>query len=189
MRMALTETKIMQTQNSPEIINSLNGEMGSFGWNVLSIQVTHTQNTKTYTKGLDMLLSTGVDTVETTTIEYATIAYQRDRQMQNYAEITALEQRYFFLRNELTTKVNQIEAADRVKFTDLLCQEVKSAFILNPIKRWNKSIEIFKKSTRYVKSKMGVDARSENAIQRSNELIDQYDQQLRQIRIQAEALL
>ena len=187
MHMTITETKIIQTQNDPGVINNLNSEMSSFGWNVLSVQVTHNQNTKTYTKGLDMLLGTGINTVETTTIEYASITYQRDRRMQNYAQIASLEQQYLLLRNELATKVDQIEADDRVGFTDLLRQGFKVT--LNPVKWWNNSIENSKMSIRYIKSKMGMDARSVDAIQRSNELIDQYSHQLQQIRIQAEALL
>lgn len=187
--MALTETKLIQTQNNPYIINNLNREMGSFGWNVLSVQVTHTQNTKTYTQALDMLLGTGFDTVETTTIEYATITYQRDRQIQNYAQITALEQQYFQLRDELATKVNQIEAADQIKLSDLLLDSFKTGFILNPVKWWNKSVENTKKSARYIKSKMGADIRSDDTIQKSKALNAQYGQKLEQIRAQAESLL
>ena len=50
--MAITETKIIQVKNSPEIINNANNEWGQFGWSVLNIQITHSQDTKTYTKGL-----------------------------------------------------------------------------------------------------------------------------------------
>ena len=95
--MAITETKIIQVNNDPSIINRANEEWGKFGWSVLSVEVTHTQNTKTYTPyyGADH------DVVETTTINYATITYQRDKQMPNYLRITELEQEYASLVEEL----------------------------------------------------------------------------------------
>ncbi len=91
--MALMETKIVQVDNTPERINGMNEAFALFGWNVLSIQVTHSQDTRTYTKGfLDAY--TGDKTVETTTINYATITYQRDKHMKNYAELCELEKEY-----------------------------------------------------------------------------------------------
>ena len=90
--MAIAETKILQVENSPSVINQSNNEWGHFGWNVLGVQVTHSQDTKTYTKGLDYY--TGDKTVETTTINYATITYQRNKEMPNYRKIVALENEY-----------------------------------------------------------------------------------------------
>lgn len=98
--MAITETKIIQVQNSPEIINNANTEWGQFGWSVLNIQITHSQNTKTYTKGL-MDYYYGDKTVETTTINYATITYQRDKTISNYHKIVELEKEYIDIAEKL----------------------------------------------------------------------------------------
>ena len=96
--MGAMETRVVQVNNSADTINRSNEEWGSFGWNVLSVQVTHSQDTKTYSKGLDYY--TGDRTVETTTINYATITYQRDKGMPHYAKITELENEYHRLENE-----------------------------------------------------------------------------------------
>ncbi len=82
--MALMETKIIQVANDPNVINASNEEWGKFGWSVQNIQVTHSQDTKTYTKTFTDYVY-GDKTVETTTINYATITYQRDKHMTNYA--------------------------------------------------------------------------------------------------------
>ncbi len=102
--MAILETKIIQVSNSPEIINSFNEENGSFGWSVQNIQVTHSQDTKTYTKTLWDVYS-GDKTVETTTINYATITYQRDKKMDNYDRIAALEREY----DQLAGRILQVK--------------------------------------------------------------------------------
>lgn len=91
--MAIMETKIIQVKNDPEIINEFNETWGHFGWSTLSVQITHSQNTKTYTEPLNY--GTGIDTVETTTINYATITYQRDKAMAGYSRLTELEKEYF----------------------------------------------------------------------------------------------
>lgn len=70
-----------------------------FGWTVLSVQITHSQDTKTYTSGLLDYYS-GDKTVETTTINYATITYQRDKAMPNYTRIAALQEEAEALANE-----------------------------------------------------------------------------------------
>ncbi len=90
--MGMMETKIVQVKNDPETINNCNEIWGKFGWNVLSIQVTHTQNTKTYTAWYQY--NTGDATVETTTINYATITYQRDKGMENYTQLAKLENEF-----------------------------------------------------------------------------------------------
>ena len=182
--MALLETRILQTANNPGSINNLNNEMACFGWSVLSVQVTHTQNTKTYTQGLDMLLGTGIDTVETTTIEYATITYQRDRKIENYAQIAAYEQQYLNLRTELAEKVDENESKDHLSFSDFT-----SLFTLNPIKFIKNTLNLEKKMFLFIFSILGMDTRSKDTIQRNNDLYAQYEQQLKQIRNQCEALL
>lgn len=186
--MALMETKIIQTQNDPSVLNDMNNEMGSFGWSVLSVQITHTQNTKTYTKPLDMLCNTGIDTVETTTLDYATITYQRDKKMPNYHQIVAYENEYASLRLELAERVDEISRKDQVKFKDLFRPE-----FLKPTLNPKESLRLTKESTklqmRFFASKLGIDSRSNDAIQKSSELIEQYEQSLLNIRRQAEALL
>lgn len=99
--MALTETKIIQVENSPTVINQSNENYGSFGWNVLSVQVTHSQDTKTYTKNLSDLYY-GDKTVETTTINYATITYQRDKELPNRNRILELESDFEAQSNKLS---------------------------------------------------------------------------------------
>ncbi len=104
--MALMETKIIQVDNDPDIINNSNEEWGYFGWSVLNVQVTHSQNTKTYTKGyLDYV--SGDKTVETTTLNYATITYQRDKHMPNYQRLVALESEYAGLMGEFSSAVQR----------------------------------------------------------------------------------
>jgi len=88
----LMETKIIQVSNSPSIINETNELWSYFGWNVQNVQITHSQDTRTYTRGLDYY--TGDKTVETTTINYATITYQRDKNMPHYREFCELEREY-----------------------------------------------------------------------------------------------
>lgn len=97
--MGMMETRIVQVENSPEAINRSNDVWGIFGWTVLSVQITHSQNTKTYTKGILDYYS-GDKTVETTTINYATITYQRDKDMPNYKRLAALQAEAESLVNE-----------------------------------------------------------------------------------------
>lgn len=121
--MAMMETKVVQVQNDPEILNQANEVWGSFGWNVMSVQVTHTQNTKTYTKGM-MDYYSGDKTVETTTINYATVTYQRDKEMQGYREVVALEQAF----NAEMQKLSEISSAQ--ENTPTLGKKVATFFIL-----------------------------------------------------------
>ncbi len=92
--MAIMETKIVQVRNDPQTINETNEAWGRFGWSVLSVQVTHSQDTKTYSGIFD---TPGNYTVETTTINYATITYQRDKEMKDYTRIIELESEYWQL--------------------------------------------------------------------------------------------
>ena len=90
--MSVMETRIVQVKNDPAVINRSNEAWGQWGWSVLSIQVTHSQNTKTYQDGLQY--GSSEVTVETTTINYATITYQRDKAMPNYIQIAQLQNEY-----------------------------------------------------------------------------------------------
>lgn len=102
--MATLETKIMQVKNDEYVINNINNAMASFGWTVLSVQITHSQNTKTYSSAWDQIGGNQSQTVETTTINYATITYQRSKGLTNYREIVKLEQ-------EFEQVMQQLEAA------------------------------------------------------------------------------
>ena len=95
----MIETKVIQVANYPSTINENNRIWSEFGWSVLSVQVTHSQNTKTYTDGLGWY--TGESTVETTTINYATITYQRDTAMCNYELLCKEENEFNRILNEL----------------------------------------------------------------------------------------
>ena len=99
--MAIFETKAIQVKNDSDTINRTNDEWGCFGWNVLSIQVTHSQNTKTYSSAWDQLGGNESQTVETTTINYATITYQRDKNIPNYKKIVELEKSYRDICDEI----------------------------------------------------------------------------------------
>lgn len=90
--MGMMETKIIQVKNDPQVINEVNEAWGRWGWSVLNIQVTHSQNTREY-QDWSQYGSNQV-TVETTTINYATITYQRDKSMPGYHRICELEQEY-----------------------------------------------------------------------------------------------
>lgn len=87
--MGMMETKVVQVENTPESINQAGELWGCFGWNVTSVQVTHSQNTKTVTEGLGWY--TGTNTVKTTTINYATITLQRDRDIPYHDKLAAYQ--------------------------------------------------------------------------------------------------
>lgn len=90
--MGVIETKIIQVKNDPQIINAANEAWGRWGWSVLNIQVTHTQNTREYQNWAQY--GSNEVTVETTTINYATITYQRDKGIAGYNRLLELEQEY-----------------------------------------------------------------------------------------------
>jgi len=181
--MALTETMVIQAANEPMTINNMNNEWGSFGWSVLNIQVTHSQDSRTYTKGLDYL--TGDLTVETTTINYATITYQRDRKFPNRDQIVEYEREYIRLRQELAGEVARIEKEERDKQLSGFNITYKDQ-MLHPLKSMKKSWgSLFSLG----KELMGMDTRSSATIQRSNELTREYAARLEAIREKAEELL
>ncbi len=108
--MAVYETKVVQVRNEPEILNFTNEEYGHFGWSVQNVQVTQTQERRQISS----------DYVETTTYNYATITYQRDRHMNNYAQITELEKEYFEIVDEIPrakayTKPSKLKALFKIK--------------------------------------------------------------------------
>lgn len=104
--MAIMETKIIQVKNDPNIINAVNEEWGRWGWSVLNIQITHTQNTKEYQDWTQY--GSNEVTVETTTINYATITYQRDKSMPNYDRIAALEKEYNSASDRMQAKIQAL---------------------------------------------------------------------------------
>ena len=168
--MALLETKMIQVANEPSNINEVNNEWGSFGWSVLSLQITHSQDSKTYSRGLDFF--TGDKTVETTEINYATITYQRDKKMDNYAQIQALVQQYLALRQEMDDRIDEIEQAD-LKI---------SLFTLNPLKALKSNVNLVKRVT----GKGGI---SSKARKECVAVMESYLPRLEAIRNQAEMLL
>lgn len=92
--MAVLETKIMQVKNDEYAINNINNSMACFGWSVLNVQITHSQNTKTYSSAWDQIGGNQSQTVETTTINYATITYQRSKGLTNYRKLVELESEF-----------------------------------------------------------------------------------------------
>ena len=124
--MAILETKIIQVENDPTTINRSNEVWGQFGWNVQNIQITHSQNTKTYSSAWDQLGGNTSRTVETTTINYATITYQRDKGMNNYAQIADLDRQF----NEAAA---QLDALQRSESSTTGCFTWCLLFIIWPI--------------------------------------------------------
>ena len=168
--MALMETKIIQVTNDPGVINSANNEWASFGWSVLSIQITHSQDTKTYSRGLDYF--TGDSTVETTTINYASITYQRDKKMENYQQIAQLEREYQALIAEMDEKTDAIIAKD---------QKI-SLVTLNPLKALKSTMNLARAIT-------GKEKLSRKAQEECEKIVATYRPKLESIQLQAENLL
>ncbi len=100
--MGVMETKIIQVKNDPYEINASNEAWGRWGWSVLSVQVTHSQNTREYQDWAQY--GSNEVTVETTTINYATITYQRDKGMPGYDRILELEQEYNRVENRVQSQ-------------------------------------------------------------------------------------
>lgn len=100
--MGVMETKIIQVKNDPYEINASNEAWGRWGWSVLSVQVTHSQNTKEYQDWAQY--GSNEVTVETTTINYATITYQRDKSMPGYERIMELEQEFNQVENRVQSQ-------------------------------------------------------------------------------------
>lgn len=92
--MAVFEMKIMQVKNDEYVINNINNAMACFGWAVLSVQITHSRNTQTYSSAWNQIGGNQLRTVETATINYATITYQRSKGLTNYQKIVELEREF-----------------------------------------------------------------------------------------------
>ena len=105
--MGIMETKTIQVRNDPREINAANEAFGRWGWSVLNVQITHTQNTKEYQEWYQY--GSNAVTVETTTINYATITYQRDKGMKCYDRILELEQEF----NVVALRIRGMFAAQR----------------------------------------------------------------------------
>lgn len=114
------ETKVMQIENRESVINKTNEIMSCFGWDLMNIQITHSQNTKTYSSAWDQIGGNQSQTVETTTINYATVTYQRDKAMEHYAEIVELEERYFDLETMIAACRKEADKKDAIGCLSLL---------------------------------------------------------------------
>ena len=104
--MASFETKVIQVSNSTSVIDGINWKNGSFGWNVLGVQITHSQDNRIYQDPVNVM--TGSITIESKTVDYATITYQRDMGMTNYDEIVALESEYDAVEEEINLLRNEL---------------------------------------------------------------------------------
>ncbi len=93
----MNETYVVQVKNNEQIINSTNDLYSHFGWNVLNIQITESQNSSFKQTLSDVVF--GMATNVTTTINYATITYQRDKKMLNYDKIKDFENQYKTIDN------------------------------------------------------------------------------------------
>ena len=117
--MAITETRVVQVPNDPRVINTSNEAWRRWGWTVLGVQVTNSQDSHisggSFSSSTHDGITSGLGTIEieTTVINYATITYQRDTGMENYEQIAALQRDYensdARMKMELNDKYQQIE--------------------------------------------------------------------------------
>ncbi len=102
-----TETKVIQVQNDPKVINDMNTEAAIWGWSVLNVQITEQKIVKEgdshgreSTWGDKYITTTEVITEH---INYATITYQRDLDDPTTKKLADLERDYNHRENaELT---------------------------------------------------------------------------------------
>lgn len=90
----MIETKVMRIENTEECINQIGRERVCFGWTVTNVQVTHSENTKTYSSVWDQIGGNRSQTVETNIVDYATVTLQRDTALAHYMELVDLEEEY-----------------------------------------------------------------------------------------------
>ena len=108
----MIETKVLRVENTESSINSVGRTRGCFGWTVTNVQVTHSENTKTYSSAWDQIGGNQTQTVETNIVDYATITLQRDTAMANYMKIVDLEEEYERLANQEETLSATVEKGD-----------------------------------------------------------------------------
>lgn len=106
----MIETKVLRVENDEDVINETSHDRGCFGWTMTNVQVTHSENTKTYSSAWDQIGGNRSQTVETTVVDYATVTLQRDTAMPHYAELKALEKEY---EECLEMKANVMVQAER----------------------------------------------------------------------------
>lgn len=114
--MGMLETKVLRVENSENVINVTSEERACFGWTVTNVQVTFDRNTRTYSSAWDQIGGNQSSTVETTTVEYATMTLQRDRDIRNYQEIVELERKYESILASLSRAM-----AEKNKAEDIGC--------------------------------------------------------------------
>lgn len=90
----MIETKVLRIENDEDVINQTSQDRAHFGWTITNVQVTHSENTKTYSSVWDQIGGNQSQTVETHVVDYATVTLQRDTVMPHYAELKELEKEY-----------------------------------------------------------------------------------------------
>ena len=90
----MIETKVVRIENSEEAMNETSKVRGCFGWTVANVQVTHSENTKTYSSVWDQIGGNRSATVETNIVDYATVTLQRDTALTHYMDLVDLEEEY-----------------------------------------------------------------------------------------------
>lgn len=101
------ETKIMRVENSESIINETNRLMGYFGWDTSNVQITNSQSSRTYSSAWDQIGGNQTQTVETTVINYATVTYQRDKNIAHRDQLCELEDEFWRVDESLKECKNQ----------------------------------------------------------------------------------
>ena len=109
----MIETKVLRIENDEDVINETSRNWGCFGWTMTNLQVTHSENTKTYSSAWDQIGGNRSQTVETTVVDYATVTLQRDTSHAHYMELVDLEEEYERLvaqADNLLCAINKKEA-------------------------------------------------------------------------------
>lgn len=103
----MIETKVLRVENDEDVINDVGRERICFGWTVANVQVTHSENTKTYSSVWDQIGGNRSQTVETNIVDYATVTLQRDTALTHYMELVDLEEEY----DGLAEQANRLKGA------------------------------------------------------------------------------
>ena len=86
--MAFYETRTIQVANDPNVIDKTNELMGEFFWEVKSQQITDRKDSHTEHTDYGSYIE---ERVVTSSANYCTITYQRDKMLPHYDEVVNIE--------------------------------------------------------------------------------------------------
>ena len=132
----MIETKVLRVENTESAINSVGRTRGCFGWTVTNVQVTHSENTKTYSSAWDQIGGNQTQTVETNIVDYATITLQRDTALEHYMDLVDLEEEYDHLAEQAEDFRTAVEKNEQSEFwTNLFLNGPVGRIIANKIRK------------------------------------------------------